>query len=56
MCVWLPLVGEYCPLVARAFPFWWLKGIETITRLEGTGRDQEAWCSLQGCRWEKAAP
>ena len=35
---WLLLVGEYCPLVARAFPFWRLKGIETITRVEGTGK------------------
>lgn len=49
-------MGECCPLVARAFPFWWLRETETITRVEELGRDQEAWRSLKGCRWEKAAP
>ena len=28
----------------------------SITRVEELGRDQEAWRSLKGCRWEKAAP
>lgn len=44
------------PSGGQGIPFWRLREIETITRVEELGRDQEAWRSLKGCRWEKAAP